>query len=163
MRNLLLGYIQIVSSSLKVLDFLWPSFSSVFYSDVIFSFLLAEKLSVSNQTIYNGNENLLLHENTPHLIVSQSPLWCCALYPWVNMFHAPSATSCRTFSTCQLPWASSPPGTLLPLKARSRAAGCSGHVLRASNDESALLNLNRKLWNSLMDNTYSSTAQCNSF
>lgn len=81
---------------------------------------------------------------THHLIVSLSLLWRCAWHPWANMFHALSATSCRTFSTCQLPWASSPPGTLLPLKARSQAGGSPGHVLCASNKETTQLKLIRK-------------------
>lgn len=76
---------------------------------------------IRHQTISKGNGNLLKCKITLHLIVSQSLLWRFAQHPWVNMFHAPSATSCRTFSTCQLPWASSPPGTLLLLKARSQA------------------------------------------
>lgn len=74
----------------------------------------------SNQPAWNddSNETLVLH-----VVMWPLPPWRRALHPWGDMFHALSATSCRTFSTCQLPWASSPKGTDLPMEARRGTGG----------------------------------------
>lgn len=86
------------------------------------------------KTAYKSHEvikerNVFKHKtHSAFNCLTQSLLWRCARHPWMNMFHAPSATSCNTFSTCQLPWASSPPGTLLPLNERGGGGG--GRIFR---------------------------------